>query len=464
MAAEQYDAIVIGSGQGGNPLAEALAAAGRKTALIERKHLGGTCINDGCTPTKTMVASARVAYLTGRGSEYGIGLPGAPSPPVQMKVVRQRKRAIVDEFRGSKEKRLGSTKNLELIWGEASFVAPRTLDVKLRDGGTRTVSAEQIFINTGTRPTVPKLDGLDKVSFLDNVSIMELDAVPAHLMILGGGYIGVEFAQMFRRFGAQVSIVHAGAHLLEHEDADIAEEVQKIFAEDGITVHLDARATRASQTAEGIALTLSKGSGEETIRGSHLLVAVGRIPNTSELNLPAAGIEVDQRGFIRANERLETSAAGVFVIGDVKGGPAFTHISYDDFRILRANLLQGKNASTAGRMVPYTVFMDPELGRIGVTETEARRDGRKVRIARMRMTSVARALETAETRGVMKVVIDADGERILGAAILGIAGGEIASMLQLAMMGGLSVSTLRDGVFSHPTLAESLNNLFLNIE
>ena len=464
MAAEQYDAIVIGSGQGGNPLAEALATAGRKTALIERKHLGGTCINDGCTPTKTMVASARVAYLAGRGSEYGVGLPGTAPLQMQMKVVRQRKRAIVDDFRGAKEKRLGSAKNLELIWGEASFVAPRTLDVKLRDGGTRTVSAEQIFINTGTRPTVPKLDGLDKVSFLDNVSIMELDAVPAHLMILGGGYIGVEFAQMFRRFGAQVSIVHAGAHLLDHEDADIAEEVQKIFAEDGITLHLDARATRAAQTADGIALTLSKGSGEETIRGSHLLVAVGRTPNTSELNLPAAGIAVDERGFIRSNERLETSAAGVFVIGDVKGGPAFTHISYDDFRILRANILEGKSKTTAGRMVPYTVFMDPELGRIGVTEAEARRDGRKVRIARMRMTSVARALETAETRGVMKVVIDADGERILGAAILGIAGGEIASMLQLAMMGGLSVSTLRDGVFSHPTLAESLNNLFLNIE
>jgi pyruvate/2-oxoglutarate dehydrogenase complex dihydrolipoamide dehydrogenase (E3) component len=464
MAAEQYDAIVIGSGQGGNPLAEALAAAGRKTALIERKHLGGTCINDGCTPTKTMVASARVAYLAGRGSEYGVGVPGAAPPQMQMQVVRQRKRSIVNDFRGAKEKRLGSTKNLEVIWGEASFVAPRTLNVKLRDGGTRTVSAEQIFINTGTRPAVPKLEGLDKVAYLDNVSIMELDAVPTHLLILGGGYIGVEFAQMFRRFGAQVSIVHAGAHLLEHEDPDMAEEVQKIFAEDGISVHLDARATRASQNAEGIALTISQGSGEKTIHGSHLLVAVGRVPNTSELNLQAAGIDVDAGGYIRANERLETSAAGVFVIGDVKGGPAFTHISYDDFRILRANLLDGKSATTAGRMVPYTVFMDPELGRIGMTEAEATRGGRKVRIARMRMTSVARALETAESRGVMKVVIDADGERILGAAILGIGGGEIASMLQLAMMGGLSVSTLRDAVFSHPTLAESLNNLFLNIE
>src|SRR5664279_3101654 len=229
MAAEQFDAIVIGSGQGGNPLAEALAAAGRKTALIERKHLGGTCINDGCTPTKTMVASARVAYLAGRGSEYGVGLPGEARPQVQMSVVRQRKRAIVDEFRGSKEKRLGSAKNLEVIWGEASFSAPSTIEVRLRDGGTRNISAEQIFINTGTRPAVPKIEGLDKVSFLDNVSVMELDAVPAHLMILGGGYIGVEFAQMFRRFGAQVSIVHAGAHLLNQEDEDIAEEVQRIF-------------------------------------------------------------------------------------------------------------------------------------------------------------------------------------------------------------------------------------------
>lgn len=461
MAVKHYDAIVIGSGQGGNPLVGALAAAGKKTALIERKHIGGTCINEGCTPTKTIVASARVAYLAGRAGEYGVEIA---QPKIVMQTIRQRKRDIVEQFRSAGQKRIETTENLELIWGEASFVDGKTIEVKLRDGGTRTLSAEQVFINTGTRAAVPKIEGLEDIPFLDNVSIMEMDSVPPHLIIVGGGYICVEFAQMFRRFGSQVSVIQSGSQLLSREDPDIAQEVQKIFADDGIAMHLDSKVLRVEKTGEGLALTLAQGKKQQTLYGSHLLVATGRTPNTNELNPGAASIEVDEHGYIRVNERLETTAPGVFALGDVKGGPAFTHISYDDFRILRSNLLQGKDASTANRMVPYTVFMDPQLGRIGLTETEAKRAGRKLHIACMPMSHVARALEMAETRGVMKVVVDEDGETILGAAILGIEGGEIASLLQVAMMGKVTVSALRDATFSHPTLAESLNNLFSKLD
>ena len=461
MPQDHFDAIVIGSGQGGTPLAEALAEAGRKTAIIERKHIGGTCVNEGCTPTKTMVASARVAYLGRRGSEYGVNC----SPQkIDMPTIRQRKRDIVNEFRTANEKGLASTANLEVICGGASFVAEKTVEIALKDGGKRTVSADQIFINTGTRASVPKLEGLDTVAFLDNVSIMELDKVPERLMILGGGYIGLEFAQMFRRFGSEVTIVHRGRQLLDREDEDIAKEIQSIFAEDGITVHLNAMASKVSKVDDDISLTFTADNATKTIKGSHLLIATGRKPNTDMLNPGAAKIDTDERGFIRANERLETSAPDVFVIGDVKGGPAFTHISYDDFRILKGNLLDGRKMSTANRMVPYTVFIDPQLGRIGLTENEARQQGRKIKIARMPMTRVARALEMAEARGVMKVVVDAESGQILGAAILGIEGGEIASMLQIAMMGKLSYSVLRDGTFSHPTLSEALNNVFKKLE
>ncbi|HVJ09773.1 MAG TPA: mercuric reductase [Acidisarcina sp.] len=461
MAGKHYDAIVIGSGQGGNPLVRALAAAGLSTALIERKHIGGTCINEGCTPTKTMVASARVAYAVGRAAEYGV--ESGPAK-IDMKTVRQRKRDMVDQFRNGSQKSLESTKNLEIVWGEASFADAKTIEVKLRDGGTQTLSAEQIFLNTGARASVPKLEGLDQIPFLDNESIMELDAVPSHLIILGGGYIGVEFAQMFRRFGSQVSIIQTGTQLLSREDPDIAQEVQKIFSEDGIAVYLGSDARRIAKSGEGLELTFAQGEKQQTLHGSHLLVATGRTPNTRELNLSAASVETEKSGHIRVNERLETTAPGIFALGDVKGGPAFTHISYDDFRILRTNLLLGGKASTAHRMVPYTVFMDPQLGRIGITETEAKRAGKKVHVARMSMTSVARALETGETRGVMKVVVDEDGETILGAAILGIEGGEIATILQVAMMGNVTVSALRDATFSHPTLAESLNNLFYKMD
>jgi pyruvate/2-oxoglutarate dehydrogenase complex dihydrolipoamide dehydrogenase (E3) component len=454
---EEFDAIIIGSGQGGNPLAEALIAAGKKTAMIERQDVGGTCINRGCTPTKTMVASARVAWLARRGADYGVHTGPVT---VDMGRVRERKRAIVSSFRQSREKRLEKVK-ADLIRGEASFTGPRQLRVALNGGGERLLRADQIFIDTGTHSAKPAIAGLDAVPHLDNDSIMELDRVPEHLLVLGGGYIGVEFSQMFRRFGSQVTVIQAGPQLLREEDEDVAAEVLKILREDGIDVLLNAR---AQEVKPGIALKVAIEGKTQTVEGSHLLLATGRVPNTGALKPAAGGVETDERGFIRANERLETSAPGVYVIGDVKGGPAFTHISYDDYRILKANLLDGGNRTTRDRMVPYTVFMDPQLGRVGMTEAEAKKSGRKIRVARMPMTSVARALEVDETRGLMKAIVDAETEEIVGATVLGLEGGEVMSVLQMAMMGHLKWSVLHDAVLAHPTLAESLNNLFLHFD
>ena len=457
---ESFDAIVIGSGQGGNPLAGALAAAGKKTALIERQDVGGTCINRGCTPTKTMVASARAAYMARRGADYGVRLGPVT---VDMGRVRERKRAIVRSFRESGEKRLKNA-HVELIRGEASFTGPGQIRVALHGGGERQLSAAQFFINTGTHSGVPAIEGLKTVPYLDNETIMELDYVPEHLVILGGGYIGVEFSQMFRRFGSKVTVIQSGSQLLKEEDQEVAAEVDKILRQDGIEILFNARTERVTRANGGISLTVALEGKAHTIAATDLLVATGRVPNTEALKPAAAGIEVDQRGFIRSNDRLETSAPGVYVLGDVKGGPQFTHISYDDFRILKANLLDGGDRTVRDRPVPYTVFMDPQLGRVGMTESEAKKSGRKIRVARMPMTSVARALEVDETRGLMKAIVDAETEQILGATVLGIEGGEVMAVFQLAMMGHLKYSVLRDAVFAHPTLAESLNNLFFHFD
>lgn len=453
----QYDAIIIGSGQAGTPLSTALAAAGMRTALIERKHVGGTCINEGCTPTKTMVASGRVAYLARRAADYGVNT-GAIS--VDLRKVRERKRNIVDSFRNGSQARIEKTANLELIFGDARFAGPRTVEVRCRDGVQRVLSGKHIFINAGTRAARPKLEGLDEVPVLDNVSIMELDTVPEHLLILGGGYVGLEFGQLFRRFGSRVTIVQSAGQLLTREDPDIAEEVARILQQDAIEVLLSAEAIRVRQAEAGIRLEVERQGQSTTLEGSHLLAATGRVPNSDTLNLGAAEITTDERGFIRVNDRLETAAGGVYALGDIKGGPAFTHISYDDFRIIRANLLEKKSASTTDRVVPYALFIDPQLGRVGLTETEARAQHRNIRIAKLPMTSVARALEVDETRGFIKAIVNADTNQILGAAVLGIEGGEVMSVIEIAMMGKLPYTALRDGVFAHPTLAESLNNLF----
>jgi pyruvate/2-oxoglutarate dehydrogenase complex dihydrolipoamide dehydrogenase (E3) component len=454
----EYDAIVIGAGQAGGPLSTALARAGWRTAIIEREHVGGTCINEGCTPTKTMVASARVAYLARRGADYGVQ---TGEVTVDIKKVRQRKRDIVDSFRNGSQRRIESTPGVDLLMGEASFTGPKTLEVRLNSGETRQLTANTIFINAGDRPAKPSISGIETVSTLNSTSIMELDVIPEHLLVIGGGYVGLEFGQMFRRFGSQVTIIQRGAYLLAREDPDVAEEVANIMREDGIDVLLETRPVRVEQSSLGsIRLTVQTPTGERTLTASHLLVAAGRVPNTDWLNLEAAGVQTDKRGYIQVNERLETNVPGIYALGDIKGGPAFTHISYDDFRIIRTNLLEKGNATIHERLVPYTVFIDPQLGRVGLGEAEARTQGRNIKVAKMPMNYVARALEVDESRGFMKAVVDADTGQILGCAVLGIEGGEIMAMLQMAMMGKLAYTVLRDAVFAHPTLAESLNNLF----
>jgi pyruvate/2-oxoglutarate dehydrogenase complex dihydrolipoamide dehydrogenase (E3) component len=457
MAETHYDAVVIGAGQGGMPLARALAGAGRKTALIEREHVGGTCINEGCTPTKTMVASAKAAYIDRRSADYGIrnGLV-----TVDIQQVRQRKRDIVDSFRSGNERRIEETEDLDLVMGEARFTGPKDLEVSLTEGETLRLTADEIFINVGARPANPPIEGLEGVPALNSTSIMELDEVPEHLLMIGGSYVGLEFAQMFRRFGSAVTIIQRGRQLMGREDADVAEAVAEIMRQDGIEVLLAANPQRVEQREEKIRVTVETPDGERAVEGSHLLMAAGRPPNTDTLGLEAAGVETDARGFVETNDRLETNVPGIYAIGDVKGGPAFTHISYDDFRILRTNLLEGGDATIADRLVPYTVFIDPQLGRVGLSEEEANQRGLNVLVAKMPMSYVARALEVDEARGFMKAVVDANSGRILGCAILGLEGGEIMAMIQIAMIGDLPYTALRDAVFAHPTLAESLNNLF----
>lgn len=475
---DHYDLIVIGAGQGGGPLAGAFARAGRRVALVERAHVGGTCINEGCSPTKTVIASARVAHVVARAEAYGVRTQGTHAPTsalearVDLRRVKERKQAIVDSFRSGSERALAAA-GVEIVRGEAKFVGPRTVRVSLSnpDSGesnrrTRTLSADVVVINTGLRAAVPPLPGLDALPFLTSASILEVTELPAHLLVLGGGYVGLEFAQAFRRFGSAVTVVQRSAQLLPREDADVANEVAAILRDEDIDVLLSADAFRAERVdghggGVRLAYRVQGGDGvEHLVSGSHLLVATGRRPNTDDLGLDAAGVETDARGYVRVNERLETSAAGVYAIGDVNGGPAFTHISYDDYRVLRTNLLNDGVATTDGRLVPYTVFIDPQLGTIGMTEREARSSGRRVRVAKLPMSRVARALEVNETRGFMKAVVDADTGEILGATVLGLEGGEIATIFQVAMMGKLPYTALRDAVFAHPTLAEALNNLF----
>lgn len=459
---ETFDAIVIGTGQGGKPLARTLAQAGWKTAIIERDHVGGSCINTGCTPTKTMVASARVAYLARHAADYGVHVGPVR---VDLKEVISRKQKVVESFRNGSRKGLERTDGVNLILGEATFEGPKTIGVRLKDGGVQGLTADRIFINTGTRGALPPIEGIQEISTLDNGSIMELNSLPEHLLVLGGGYIGLEFGQMFRRFGSRVTIIQRSERLLSREDPDISDEVARILREDGIEVLLKTSTVQTRRTADGsLELTVKSLDGECVLGGTHLLVATGRVPNTDRLNLEAAGVKTDRRGYVEVNERLETTTPGVYALGDVKGGPAFTHISYDDFRILRTNLVKRGNATTRDRLVPYTVFIDPQLGRVGLNETEARNQGRKIRVAKLPMTHVARAIEMGETRGFMKAVVDAETDQILGCAVLGIEGGEVMSVLQVAMMGQVPYTAIKEGVFAHPTLAESLNNLFMAMD
>ncbi len=430
-APEQYDAVVIGAGQAGTPLARALAQSGRTTALIEREHVGGTCINEGCTPTKTMIASGRVAYLARRAADYGVQIG---SLTIDMGKVRQRKRDIVDSFRNGNQSRIEQTEGLDLLFGTASFSGPKTVDVQMNDGSTRQLRADLIFINAGARPSMPRLEGIDDVPYLNSTTIMELDAVPEHLLIIGGGYIGLEFGQLFRRLGSRVTIVQRGGQLLEREDPDVAEAVAAILREDGVSVLLNTPALRVRRNRDEVELDVQTREGERTLRGTHLLVAAGRTPNSDRLNLSAAGVRTDTHGFIQANERLETNVPGIYVLGDIKGGPAFTHISYD-----------------------------PQLARVGLSEGQAREQGRDIRVPTMPMSYVARALEVDESRDFLKAVVDAQSKQTLGFTVLGLEGGELMAVVEIAMLGKLPYTVLQDAVFAHPTIAESLNNLFATL-
>jgi len=459
---ERFDAIIIGVGQAGKPLAQAFAKQGRSVAIIERKFVGGTCINYGCTPTKTLLASAEMAYQARRSSEYGVE---TGKVTVDFKAVIQRKNDVVEMFRKGIEDSFAKTDNLTLIQGEAQFSGSKEVLVTAADGQTRTLTADLIFINAGTHPKKPDTPGLDTVNWLTSTTLMDLTTLPKHLLIMGGGYIGVEFSQMCRRFGSKVTLIVRGGQLLPREDPDVAEELTKILQDEGIQIHLNTEVEQVSKLASGaIELTAKTDVKATQFSGSHLLVAVGTTPNTAALNLSAAGVEIDDAGFVRVNDQLETSQPGIYALGDIKGGPAFTHISYDDYRIVKQNLLENGNASIAGRPVPYTVFTDPQLGRIGLSEHEAQKQGKAVRVAKMPMEWVGRAIETGHTKGFMKVLVDAETDQLLGAAVLGMEGGELMSMLQIAMMGQLPYQQLRDAVFAHPTLAESLNNLFTNFD
>ncbi|MCJ1419481.1 hypothetical protein MMC32_005836 [Xylographa parallela] len=469
---KEYDCIIIGSGQGGTPLASAFAKAGRKTALIDRSHIGGCCVNEGCTPTKTMIASGKVAYHSRRGADFGIHTPGAEDGLIvtDMKKVRQRKRDIVDSFRGGSETRTQSA-GVDILMGEAHFTDSKELSVKMNDGSVRAVTAEHIFINTGERPSIPQLAGLESIPAehrLDSTTIQELDEVPSSLLVLGGGYIGLEFGQLFRRLGSQVTVVQRSSQLLPREDPDIAASMLDILREDGIKVHLSTTAVSISPSSSGsdtMSLVIRSHDGtEQTISGSHLLSAAGRTPNTDMLNLQAARISMRPSSYIEVNERLETSVPGIWALGDVKGPPAFTHISYDDFRIIQQNILEPHlpPLSTKDRIVPYVCYTDPQMGHVGLHEYEARKQfpNRKIQTAKMPMAYVARALETDESRGLMKAVVDGETGKILGFTCLGLEGGELMSVVQMAMMGNVPWQRLRDAVWAHPSLAESLNNLW----
>ena len=468
---DHYDALIMGSGQSGSPLTSAFAAAHKRVALIESAHVGGTCINEGCTPTKTMIASGRVAYLARRAADYGVN---TSEPAIDMVKIRQRKRDIVNSFRGGSERRLESA-GVEVIRGTGSFVDKKTVKVVMNEGNERHLTADTIFINTGARPSRPDIPTLNEINpnlILDSTSILELDEVPKHLLILGGGPIALEFAQLFHRLGAVVTIIQRSSQLLPREDPDIAAEMHKILTEDGIRILLNTSAKNIyAPNPDMIALNTTSTSAddppERTLQASHLLLATGRTANTDTLNLSAAGVQMDKHGYITVSPTLETSTPGIYALGDVKGGPAFTHVSYDDFRIIRHNFLSSppsdKKMTTEGRAEVYVTYTDPQLAHVGLHEHEARLrfpEKGRVKVAKMPMSYVARALETDESRGVMKAVVDGETGRVLGFTMIGLEAGELMSCVQVAMMGGVGWRELQGAVFAHPSLAEGLNNLW----
>jgi pyruvate/2-oxoglutarate dehydrogenase complex dihydrolipoamide dehydrogenase (E3) component len=450
--AQRFDAIIVGAGQAGPPLAVRLAHSGHRTALVERNLFGGTCVNTGCIPTKTLIASARVAHVARIAGAYGVEIDG--DVRVDMRKVKARKDAVVQASRSGVEGWLRGTSGVSVIRGHARFVGPRSLAV---DGAA--YDAERIFLNVGGRPSAPDIDGLATVPYLTSSTMMDVDFLPEHLVIIGGSYIGLEFAQMYRRFGAQVTVVEMSPRVIPREDPEISAAIRSVLEHEGVTIHTGARCIAVRRDGAGVALGLRCEGTAPLVRGSHLLVAAGRQPNTDDLGLAAAGIETDAQGYIPVDDALMSKVPGVYVLGDANRRGAFTHTSYNDFEIVAANVLDGAERRVSDRVPTYALFVDPPLGRVGMTEAEVRKLGRPALVATRPMTRVGRAHERGETAGMMKVLVDAETRRILGAAILGIEGDEVIHVFILAMNAKLSYTAIRSAMPIHPTVAELLPTL-----
>jgi pyruvate/2-oxoglutarate dehydrogenase complex dihydrolipoamide dehydrogenase (E3) component len=454
---KSFDAIVIGSGQAGPSLAARFADAGHKTLLVERNRLGGTCVNTGCIPTKTLIASARTAYVARRAGDYGISIGGPIA--VDMKAVKARKDAIVESSRGNLGKWLNGKDNLTLVFDHARFVSSHAIAV-----GDDVCEAPRIFINVGGRPMVPAIPGVGEVPFLTSSSMMDVDFLPEHLVVVGGSYIGLEFAQMYRRFGSRVSVLEHADRLIPREDADVSDAVRSIMEGEGIEVFTTARNASIEKAGAGVRLTADVNGEKRSIEGSHLLLAIGRRPNTDDLGLEAVGIAADAKGYITVDNELRTSAEGVWALGDCNGRAAFTHTSYNDYEIVAANLLDGDKRRLSDRIMAYALFIDPPLGRVGKTEADVRASGRPALVGLMPMTRVGRAKERGETQGFMKVVVDAESELILGAALLGIEGDEVAHLLLDVMAAGAPYTVVQRAMHIHPTVSELIPTLLGSLQ
>jgi pyruvate/2-oxoglutarate dehydrogenase complex dihydrolipoamide dehydrogenase (E3) component len=457
MTTEAFDAIVVGGGQAGPSLTARLAAAGMKVALVERHYLGGTCVNTGCMPTKALVASAYAAHLARRAADYGVMID-APVRIDFAKVV-ERARTVTRNARAGLQAWIGGMDNVTSICGHGRFVSPDTLRVD-----ARSITAPRIFLNVGGRAAVPDLPGVRDVPFLTNTSVLALEALPRHLIVIGGSYIGLEFAQMFRRFGSQVTIVERMDRLLPREDEEISQSIRAILAGEGIAIRTGAECISLALRDGVPAVAVDCRGGPPEIVGSHVLLAVGRVPNTDDLDLACAGLATDARGYIPVDDRLQTKVPGIWALGDCNGRGAFTHTAYNDFEIVAANLLDGEDRKVSDRIPAYALFLDPPLGRVGMTEAEARRTGRRLLVARRPMSRVGRAVEKGETQGMMKVVADADTKELLGAAILGTGGDEAVHAFLTAINGGMTSDELRWAVPIHPTVAELIPTLLLAME
>jgi len=457
---ERFEVLILGSGFGGKLLAWHLARSGRRTAVVERRWIGGSCPNIACLPSKNEIWSARVAHLAQHAAKFGTMITGPVT--TDMAKVRQRKRDMVDREIALHLHNYQTT-GTELIMGSGRFVAPKTLEVRLNDGGTRVLAGDQVFLNIGTHAAIPGVPGLEAARPLTHIEALELDYLPSHLIVLGGGYVGLELAQAYRRFGSRVTVIEHEPQLMNREDPDVADEVQRILSEEGIGFFIAAETLNVrGRSGEEVSVAVRTTSGEQQIKGSDILAAAGRIPNTAGIGLEEARVELDGHGYIRVNERLETTASGVWAIGECAGSPQFTHVSIDDFRIIRDNLAGG-NRSTRGRLVPYCMFTDPPLARVGLSEGEAKRQGVAVRVARLPMTGVRRTATTDETQGFMKVLVGGSDDRILGFTMIGAEAGEVMAAVQTAMLAELPYPRLRDAILAHPTMAEGLGDLFSNV-